>query len=209
MINGPLTQRLKIKTRSSTIFSGVASATMTATHAIPTGGGYLKIDVSGGTANNGTVTITGAVGGTSTVETSTFTAARWNITTNSWDAGTPTIASANLSNETAVPTVVINVCDAAGNPIEWEVTKTYPARMRTVKGFGLSYMAQVKQQGLIANWMYEVFLPGDPVGIYEGQEFTVDKVSGTFIIFGQIQEHQQQSTNMVDYVTFFATKRSD
>jgi hypothetical protein len=209
MLNGPLTQRVRIRTKASTIFSGVAATSMVATHVVPTGGGYLKIDVSGGTNNNGTVTITGAVGGTSTVETSTFTAARWNITTNSWDAGTPTIASANLSNETVPPTVVIDVCDAAGNPIEWETEKTYPARMRTVKGFGLSYMAQVKQQGLISPWMYEVFLPGNPVGIYEGQEFTVDKVAGVFIIFGQIQQHQQIGTNIVDYTTFFATKRSD
>jgi hypothetical protein len=209
MLNGPLTQRVRIRTKASTIFCGPAATTMVPTHAIPTGGGYLKIDVSGGTNNNGTVTITGAVGGTSTVETSTFMAARWNITTNSWDAGTPTITSSGLADEATKPTVVVDVCDAAGNKIEWEITKTYPARMRTVKGFGLSYMAQVKQQGLISPWMYEVFLPGNPVGVYEGQEFTVDNISGVFIIFGQIQQHQQIGTNAVDYVTFFATKRSD
>jgi len=209
MLPGPLTQRVTFETRVSTIFSGKAAATMTASHSIPSGGAYLRVDVGSGTYNNGTVRISGDVGGVSTSEDVVFSSARWKITTNKWDAGTVTITSTGLADETVVPDVLIEACDAAGNRIEWEVDKSFPCRIRYVRAQGLALLLQVKQAGITVPGMWEIFVRGSPNVIKEGVEFTISRMKGTFIIFAQVQEHMQNGTNVVDYVRFYAIKRSD
>ena len=34
-------------------------------------------------------------------------------------------------------------------------------------------------------------------------------MKGVYVVYGQVQEHMQLNTNMVDFVRFYAVKRSD
>lgn len=209
MLHGGLTNKLTVNVRDSIVVNQSAAATLTMLHDVPTGGAYLRIDVSGGTSNSGTLTITGDVNDSSTSETVTFTAARWKITTNKWDAGALTVVTSGFTDETTVPTIRIDVCDVAGNLIEWTTTKSFPARIRYVRAQGLALLLQIKQSGISTPGMWEILVRGSPDEIDEGVEFTISKMKGTYIVMGQVQEHMQISTNMVDFVRFYAVKRSD
>ena len=209
MLTGGMTNKINVVTKNSTIVDQTATATLTSLHAIPTGGAYLKINVSGGTSNSGNVIIVGNVNGVETTEIVNFTSARWKITSNKWDAGSVVITSTGLADETTPPTVLINTSDAAGNLVEWESSKSFPARVRYVKAQGLALLLQIKQGGIYTPGMWEVFVRGSPDEIDEGTEFTISKMKGKFIVYGQVQEHMQLNTNMVDFVRFYAVKRSD
>lgn len=209
MLTGQITNRITVVNKDSVIVDQDASATFTSLHDIPEGGAYLKITVGGGINNTGTITIVGDVDGVETTENVTFTAARWKITTNKWDAGSVVITSTGLADETTPPTVLINTSDAAGNLVEWESSKSFPARVRYVKAQGLALLLQIKQGGIYTPGMWEIFVRGSPDEIDEGTEFSISKMKGKFVVYGQVQEHMQLNTNMVDFVRFYAVKRSD
>ena len=209
MLTGGMTNKINVVTKDSEIVNQTAAATLTSLHAVPMGGAYLKITVSGGTNNSGNVIVVGDVAGVETTETINFTAPRWKISTNKWDAGTVVITTTGFIDETVVPTIVINTSDAAGNLVEWEYSKSFPARVRYVKAQGLAFLLQVKQGGITTPGMWEIFVHGSPDEIDEGVEFTISRMKGKYIVYGQVQEHMQLRTNMVDFVRFFAVKRSD
>lgn len=209
MLTGGMTNKINVVTKDSTVVNQTATATLTSLHDVPTGGAYLKINVSSGTSNSGNVIIVGNVGGVETTETINFTSARWKITSNKWDAGTVTITTTGFIDETVVPTIEINTSDMAGNVVEWEDSKSFPARVRYVKAQGLAFLLQVKQGGIYTPGMWEIFVSGSPDEIDEGTEFTISRMKGKYIVYGQVQEHMQLRTNMVDFIRFFAVKRSD
>jgi hypothetical protein len=204
-----MTNKINVVTKDSTIVNQTATATLTSLHDIPTGGAYLKINVGGGTFNNGTITVNGNVDGISVFENVVFTGARWKITSNKWDAGAVVVTTTGFIDETVVPTIVINTSDAAGNLVEWEDSKSFPARVRYVRAQGLAFLLQVKQGGIATPGMWEVFVNGSPDEIDEGTEFTISRMKGKYVVYGQVQEHMQLRTNMVDFIRFFAVKRSD
>lgn len=209
MLTGGITNKINVVTKDSTVVNQTATATLTSLHDVPTGGAYLKINVSGGTSNSGNVIIVGNVSGVETIETVNFTAARWKITSNKWDAGAVVVTTTGFIDETVVPTIEINTSDMAGNVIEWEDSKSFPARVRYVKAQGLAFLLQVKQGGIATPGMWEIFVGGSPNEIDEGTEFTISRMKGKYIVYGQVQEHMQLRTNMVDFIRFFAVKRSD
>ena len=77
MLHGALTNKISVNVKDSIVVNQVAAATLTSLHDIPTGGAYLKLTVSGGTSNSGSIIINGNVDGVLTPETVAFTAARW------------------------------------------------------------------------------------------------------------------------------------
>ena len=209
MLVGGLTQKITVNTKDSKIVNQTATSTLTSLHNVPEDGANLRIDVGGGTTNSGNVIVNGYVDGLAAEETVSFTAARWKITNNSWDAGALTITTTGFVDESVVPTIVITVCDVAGNPIEWTVEQTFPARIRYVRAQGLALLMEVKQAGISTPGMWEVLVGGSPEEIDEGVEFTIGKMKGVYVVYGQVQEHMQVNTNMVDFVRFYAIKRSD
>ena len=209
MLTGGMTNKINVVTKDSIIVDQTATATLTSLHDVSTGGAYLKINVSGGTSNSGNVIVVGNVSGVEVTETISFTAARWKISSNKWDAGAVVVTTTGFIDETIVPTISINTSDAAGNLVEWERSKSFPARVRYVKAQGLAFLLQVKQGGIATPGMWEVFVGGSPDEIDEGTEFTISRMKGKYIVYGQVQEHMQLRTNMVDFIRFFAVKRSD
>jgi len=209
MLVGGLTQKITVNTKDSKIVNQTATSTLTSLHDVPEDGANLRIDVGGGTDNSGVVIVNGNVDGVPTVENVSFTAARWKITSNMWDAGALSITTTGFVDESVVPTIEITTCDAAGNPVEWTVEKTLPARIRYVRAQGLALLLQVKQAGISTPGMWEVLVGGNPDEIDEGVEFTIGKMKGVYVVYGQVQEHMQLNTNMVDFVRFYAVKRSD
>jgi len=209
MLPGGVTQKITINSKSSVIADQTASTTLTSLNKVPAGGANLRIEVGDGTDNSGSVTITGKVGGTSTVESVWFTGARWKITSNVWDAGDVSITTSGFVDEVTKPTIKIDACDAAGNLIEWTVEKVIPARIRYVRAQGLALLMQVKQAGITTPGMWEVLVNGRPDEVDEGVEFSISRMKGVYVIFGQVQEHMQVNTNMVDFTRFYAIKRSD
>ena len=201
-------QKMSVVTKSASIFSGTVNATMVAVHAVPVDGSYLKIEIKGGTSNSGTIRIVGNVAGVSTTEDVVFSAARWKVTTNKWDAGTPTITSSGFIDEATVATITIDCCDVSGNKIEWETLKTYPCSCKAMKALGFQYLLQVKQAGTYAPGMYNVWVKGNPIAyLKEGTEFTVSRMNGVFMVSSEVQQHQQSRTNVVDSLNFIAIKR--
>jgi hypothetical protein len=209
MFPGSVNQMLTFGIWDNVVYSGDAAATMTAVHVVPTGGAYVKVDVHGGTANSGTVNVAGNVSGAATNEDLVYNGARWKISVNRFDAGSLVITSSGLANETVKPTVVVTSVDSAGNPVQWTTTKVVPARFREVKRFGINYLATVKQGGMITPWIHEVYLAGYPTWLKEGMEFSVRKLRANYRIDGQIVPHQQQGTDLVDFVHFFCVKVND
>ena len=209
MLPGGLTQKITVNTKDSKIADQTATSILTILHDIPEDGANLRIDVSGGTNNSGSVIINGYVDSLAVEETVNFTAARWKITSNTWDAGALSITTTGFVDESVVPTIVITVCDVAGNPVEWTVEQTFPARIRYVRAQGLALLLDVKQAGIATPGMWEVLVGGSPDEIDEGVEFTISKMKGVYVVYGQVQEHMQLNTNMVDFVRFYAVKRSD
>lgn len=209
MFPGQVNQMLTFSIPSNVLFNGDAAASMTASHAVPSGGSYIKVDVHGGTNNSGTINIAGTVNSTPTNENLVYNGARWRISVNKYDAGTLTITSSGLADETLKPQVLVSTVDAAGNPNNWNTTKVVPARFREVKRFGINYLATIKQGGMITPWIHEVYMAGYPTWLKEGMEFSVRKLRGNYKIDGQIIPHQQSGTDLVDFIHFFCVKIND
>ena len=115
----------KSLTVSPVIVNAVAANTMTVTNNGPTVAFYLKVSVSGGTTGDGTVTITGIRQGATTAATETLTFQTNNTQRSLYQyrassSGSPTvtaITTSGLANELVKPTIKVDACDSAGNPI--------------------------------------------------------------------------------------------
>lgn len=117
-------QALRLVSQSNIIAQGVAASTMTILKAAPPWAVKVKGTISGGTANTGTITITGTVAGVAGVtEVLTFTAAQWRLGSKLFTAFS-SIATSGLADEATKPTVVLEACDSVGNPKSWDDTST-------------------------------------------------------------------------------------
>ena len=67
---------------------------------------------------------------------------------------------------------------------------------------------KLSSASLFAGYLSRI-IPGVNDEIDEGVEFTIGKMKGVYVVYGQVQEHMQLNTNMVDFVRFYAVKRSD
>lgn len=91
-----------------------ATASMTATYAIPGGGSYVEVTIAGGTTGSGTLTITGTDNAAAVVsQTLTFTANGTQVSTTKFATITG-IATTGLATEAAVPTVSLQSVSADG-----------------------------------------------------------------------------------------------
>ena len=186
----------------NTLFTGTAASTLVLTHAPPTSGAYLKIDVSGGTNNSGTVSLSGTYGGENVSETVTFTAARWKISTNQYATlSNPT--TTGLADEATKPTVTITACTVAGVPISWTGTTSYYGVFKRV-GIG-SYTAQLVAAGVEAPSIFKVRIYDD-ITVTQKTRFVVEGQTGTFEVWGAPDYHFQLGTDLINYVEFVAVQ---
>lgn len=197
-------QMMRVHISTAKLYEGVALATLPITLSIPAGGAYLKITLSGGSSNSGSVRIIGPTGG---YEDIVFTSGRWKVSEDLW-TGIPTITTTGIVDEAVVSTITVECSDAAGNLIEWDTYSSVPCSIRAMKALGFQYLIQVKQAGTYAPGMYNVFVKGNPIGLLsEGSEFTVGKLDGVFMVASEVQQHLQSRTNRVDELNFIAVKR--
>jgi len=187
---------IHLSTKTNIIFNGVAANTLAGFLQPPTDGSYMKVTVSGGTNNTGTVTFN------TTTETLTFTAADWQISSNKYTT-LSAITTSGLANETVKPTVKIEAVDMAGSPINWSSSASYPCQFFIIKNSQFA-RAQLGAQGLKAPSYYRVRIAYE-VEIYIGQEFTIDGQLQTYIIWEEPIRHMQLGTDLVDYIEFVAT----
>lgn len=135
MVPGLKTAISRVNRADWTLFSGAAIATLSPISAVPGQDFRLSYEVSGGTANTGTITATGTLDGTAKTETVTFTAARVRAGTVTFDT-VSSITTSGLADEATKPTVVITCIDLAGSPIIKETLTTIYCRwMAKSSGF--------------------------------------------------------------------------
>lgn len=186
----------------NTLFTGTAASTLVLTHAPPTSGAYLKIDVSGGTNNSGTVSLSGTYGGVDVSETVTFTAARWKISTNQYTTlSNPT--TTGLADEATKPTVTITACTVAGVPISWTDTTSHYGIFKRVN-IG-EYTAHLVAAGVEAPGIFKVRIYED-ITVTQKTRFVVEGQTGTFEVWGAPDYHFQLGTDLINYVEFVAVQ---
>lgn len=186
----------------NTLFTGTAASTLALTHAPPTAGSYLKIDVAGGTDNSGTVSLSGTYGGGNVSETVTFTAARWKISTNQYTTlSNPT--TTGLADEATKPTVTITACTVAGAPISWTDTTSHHGIFKRVS-IG-EYTAQLVAAGVEAPSIFKVRIY-ENITVTQKTRFVVEGQTGTFEVWGAPDYHFQLGTDLINYVEFVAVQ---
>lgn len=191
---------INLATKTNILFTGVAAATLTGVSTPPTGGSYLKVAISGGTSNTGTVTINGT-------EVLTFAKADWKMTSGKYTTAL-TITTSGLADETTKPTITITAVDLAGSPINWSTTTSIPGEFTIIKPSRYA-MAMLQAQGLKAPSFYKVKLDVivDTV-ITIGQTFTVDGLTSTYVVWGEPTYHFQQGTDLIDSIEFTASMKN-
>ncbi len=204
---GPSTHTFIFSSESNIIANQAATTTLTLLHVPPTGGSYLKVTVSGGTNNSGTVTITGTLSGVAKTDTLTWTAARWQISANQYDVIT-SITTANLANEATKPTVLVESCYQDGTKKTWSSTNTYYGRFKnTAIGSGMSAMLQAISAGQKAVSLFSCTIDTD-ADINLGDIFTVNFQNDSYQVWSEPVRKFQVGTDLVDSISFFATIKS-
>lgn len=192
------------------LYNSVAAASITPLHNIPTGGSYVKVEVTDGSNNTGTVTIRGSVSGADTSDILTFTGARWYITPHQFDAGALTsITTSGLADEINKPTVKIETVDVSGNPKYWYGVAHYIGNMIDFGGNNTSGIYTAIATGLIGKTLKKVKLYGD-AAINLGDKFCIINLPGSYRVISDPAQHFQLGTDLIDYTYFIAEKyRSD
>ena len=169
-------QALRLITQSNIVASGIASASMIILKASLPWACKIKGTISGGTANTGTITITGTVGGVAGVtETLTYTQAMW-VLGNKLFTAISGIATSGLADEATKPTIIIEACDGSGNPKYWSVVGSsfYACSIKPVRmGGGAAY--KFMAEGVTANQLYLVN-SDELIPITIDSRFTVDEL---------------------------------
>ena len=190
MIRGP-DHRLIIAGQSNVVCNQVAANSLTILHQ-PVSGAYLRVTVSGGTANSGTITINSS-------EVITFTVAAIKMSTQAYSS-LSTLASANLADETTKPTILIESVTQMGEPLGWTDYTFYDCNFYRV---GQNASVQQYTKGLSATNIYKVKIEGD-VPISLSDEFYVDGVAGLWKVQSEPDKVFQLGTDLVDYTEFNA-----
>ena len=188
---------ITLYTKSNTIYSGAALDNITLTHQPPATGAFLKISVSGGTNNTGNVIINGS-------ESIEFTGADWKISATAYSP-TITITTTGFSGEAVIPTLTITSVDMAGNPITWSTSASYVCEFRRDTPSSFTD-AILQSQGLSSPTVYRVRMDYE-CDVALGQEFTIDGITGVFIVWNEPLYHMQLGTDLVDYIEFKASLR--
>jgi len=144
----------------------------------------MQVNIEGGTANTGTVIITGTVDGSSgATETLTFTEAGFQITTKRFTAVSGLVTT-GLADEAAVPTIGIEAVGVGGsrNNASYKIQTGYPCHL----DHGYTRWAGDKQ-GSTELETVQMFLPYNPVwtpregdvfiDIFTAEQFVADGVS--------------------------------
>ena len=169
-------QALRLITQSNIIASGIASASMTVLKSSFPWAAKIKGTISGGTANTGTITITGTVGGVAGVsEILTFTQAMWCLGNKLFTAISG-ITTSGLADEATKPTILIEACDGSGNPKYWSVVGTsfYPISCKPVSMGSAAY--RFMAEGVTANQLYRI-ISDEQIPITIDSRFTIDDLN--------------------------------
>jgi hypothetical protein len=194
--------------KANTVFSGTAAVSQSTTHQPPSGGSYLKVEISGGTSNNGTVTITGSLLGVSKSETLTFSAARWYITANQYDAiATNGITTSGLADEATKPTILIEACDTGGTAKTWTTNYIYYGIFNIPKSVSQSIMMNSIASGNVAPVIATCSVDQDAdIGL--GDLFTITGQNGTWQVYSEPTRKFELGTDLVSSIAFYATLKS-
>jgi hypothetical protein len=170
-------QALRLITQSNIVAQGAAAASMTVLKASFPWAIKIKGTISGGTANTGTITVTGTVGGVAGIsETLTYTQAMWSLGNKLFTAISG-IMTSGLADEATKPTILIEACDGSGNPKYWSEVGTsfYACSCKPVRmGGGAAY--RFMANGVTANQLYQVS-SDELIPITIDSRFTIDDLN--------------------------------
>jgi len=200
---GPV-HTFRFTAEDNVIANQAAAATLSLLHQPPSGGSHLKITISGGTANTGTVTVTGTLSGVAKTDTLTWTAARYKITTNQYDT-ISSITTSGLADEATKPTIKVESSDVTGVPKYWTSTSV---QYGTLIRYLVRNDAEINliNAGQTVKDIFKCKIDGDP-SLYMNQEFTIDSQNDVYVISTFPKRHFQLSTDYVDYVQFYAVAK--
>jgi hypothetical protein len=121
MITALANRHVKLIRRTSLV---VAKTTVAASHtpAIqPSRQTFAKVEITGGTANTGTVTLAGSVGGAASTEAFTFTSAGAKIGKKQF-TGFSGVTTSGFIDEATKPSIQVQMVDSGGSPHHGEDT---------------------------------------------------------------------------------------
>ncbi len=195
---------LRISTASAVLVEAQAAASIPITHQ-PTRACYLKVTVSGGQANTGTVTPSGTLDGVAAIEILDFSEARSLLSTNQYDHLDP-LVTADLEDENPKPTVKIESVDIAGNPIDATTTdQDYACNKHLVDS--QSAMMQLTALGKEAPSLHKFAVEGEVTGLKLGQEFLVVEESRYYKVNSRPKYRYHVGTDLVRSTEFYALEK--
>jgi hypothetical protein len=125
-------RRITVRRRTAYVLDPIVAASSQAPTRQPARAACVEVRVSGGTANSGTVTISGTLAGSPVVEVLTFAgpAADRRATVAQFDAIT-TIATTGFTDEATVPTIAASAIGLDGSSVlaSYVLVAGWPARM--------------------------------------------------------------------------------
>lgn len=125
-------RRITVRRRTAHVLDPVAAAASHVATRQPSREATIEVRVTGGTANTGTVTVLGTVGGAPDSEVLTFAGAGRKATIKRFSAlASPAITTTGLADEVAVPTIEASAVAPDGTPVHgaYVVVSGWPMRM--------------------------------------------------------------------------------
>ncbi len=195
---------LRIFTASAVLVEAQAAASMPITRQ-PSRACYLKVAVSDGQDNTGTITPSGTLDGAPAIEALSFNGARSLLSTNQYDHLDP-LATADLADEDPKPTVKVESVDIAGNPIDVITTyQDYACNKRLVDS--QSAMMQLTALGKEAPSLYKFSLEGEATGLKLNQEFLVVEEDRYYKVNSRPKYRYHVGTDLVRSTEFYALEK--
>jgi len=178
---------------SNIIFYGVSTPTLSIAHQPPAEGAFLRVEVSGGTANTGNIVI-------NTTETLTFAGSDWQLTATDYTTIT-SITTTGLADEATKPTISITSVDIAGNPVSWDTTYEYDVQFMHIP-LQSSMVTKLSSEGLSSKTIVKVIVDWD-IDIQTGQKFMIEHQSGMYIVWSEPKKKFQLGTDLVQATEFY------
>ncbi len=195
---------LRISTASAILVEAQAAAGMPITRQ-PARACYLKVTVSGGQANTGTVTPSGTLEGEPATEVLDFSGARSLLSTNQYDHLEP-LVTAGLANEDPKPTITAESVDIAGNPIDATTTdQDYACNKHFVDS--QSAMMQLTALGKEAPSLHKFIVEGEVTGLKLGEEFLVVEENRYYKVNSRPKYRNHVGTDLVRSTEFYALEK--
>lgn len=131
-ISNMANRRITVKRKTAFVLDATTALASIDTDRQPNVGSFIEAELSGGTSNTGTVTVSGAVDGAPDTEVLTFTGAGKQTTVLRFDSldASGTFVTTGLTDEPTVPTIAVRAVGSGGDPHPQhvDVVTDWPAR---------------------------------------------------------------------------------